>query len=184
MFEINFNKIPGCFELLPTVQTDLRGRFVKVFQEDFFAQNNIETNFSEEYYSVSRKGVIRGMHFQIPPQAHVKLVYCISGTVQDVILDLRKESKTYGQHEIIKIDARKANCVYIPKGLAHGFCAMTENAVMIYKVSTVYSPAHDTGILWNSFGMEWPIRNPILSPRDLNFPPLSAFETPFIHGET
>jgi dTDP-4-dehydrorhamnose 3,5-epimerase len=184
MFKINFNKIPGCFELLPKVQKDLRGKFVKVFHKEFFLQTGIETDFVEEYYSVSRKGVIRGMHFQLPPQAHAKLVYCIKGKVLDVILDLRKGSPAYGNYEVINMDADKANCVYIPKGLAHGFYAICDDTVMIYKVSTIYSPAHDAGILWNSFGMDWPINNPILSPRDQTFPPLSVFQTPFIYGAT
>lgn len=178
MFEIRSTKIPDCFELLPRAHTDLRGKFVKVFHQDFFAQNGFETHFMEEYYSVSRKAVIRGMHFQLPPREHVKLVYCVKGEVLDVVLDLRKESPTYGQYEVVTLSADISNCVYIPKGLAHGFCAISET-VLVYKVSTTYSPDHDAGILWNSFGMAWPVASPIISVRDQSFPAFDVFESPF-----
>jgi len=178
MFELKPTKIPGCFELLPRVHKDIRGRFVKVFQKDFFKQNGLETCFSEEYYSFSHQGVIRGMHFQLPPCDHVKLVYCVSGEVLDVVFDLRKESPTYGHFEVIKVNASMANCVYIPKGLAHGFYTSSQ-AIMVYNVSTVYSPHYDAGILWNSFGMVWPIADPIISARDQSFPAFDVFDSPF-----
>lgn len=178
MFKIKTTKIPGCFELLPRVQTDLRGKFIKIFHRDFFAQNGLENNFVEDYYSVSRKAVIRGMHLQLPPRDHVKLVYCVKGEVLDVVLDLRKGSPTYGQFNAITLNAGRANCVYIPKGLAHGFFAISQT-IMVYKVSTAYSPLHDVGILWNSFAMAWPTANPILSARDRSFPAFNVFESPF-----
>lgn len=179
MFELKASKISGCFELQPKVFKDTRGRFVKVFHEQAFAAHGLETDFAEEYYSVSYKDVIRGMHFQLPPMDHVKMVYCVEGEVLDVVIDLRMGSPTYGQHEAVQLSALKANSIYIPKGMAHGFCTLSKQAIMVYKVSTIYSPAHDTGVLWNSAGIPWPTEAAILSERDKSFVQLDQFDSPF-----
>ena len=179
MFNLRASTIPGCFEVLPRVLEDARGRFIKVFHRQIFTDLRLETQFAEEYYTVSRWGVIRGMHFQLPPVDHVKLVYCADGTVFDVVVDLRVGSPTYGQYASFELSAEKANYVYIPKGLAHGFCTISEKATLIYKVSTVHSPEHDSGILWNSVGVTWPADTPIISDRDRQFPSLADFLSPF-----
>lgn len=179
MFALKETGIRGCYEVQPRIFDDARGRFVKVFRRDAFTQLGLETGFVEEYYSHSNRGVIRGMHFQTPPSDHVKLVYCVHGEVQDVVLDLRKGSPTYGQSAAIKLSAQKGNFIYIPKGLAHGFCVTSDTATLVYKVSTVYDPHKDTGVLWNSFGADWPTSNPILSERDASFPILKEFVSPF-----
>lgn len=179
MFELKPNKLPGCFELQPKVFDDVRGRFVKVFHEQAFADKGLETNFAEEYYSVSHKNVIRGMHFQLPPMDHVKMVYCIQGEVLDAVVDLRVGSPTYGEYTLFELSAAKANSIYIPKGMAHGFCAMSDQAVMVYKVSTIYSPEHDAGLLWNSVGIAWPTNDAILSARDQSFSSFDKFVSPF-----
>lgn len=179
MFDLKSCKIEGCFELQPKVLADERGRFVKVFHEQAFAAQGLETNFVEEYYSVSHKNVIRGMHFQLPPMDHVKMVYCVAGEVQDVVVDLRVGSPTYGQHALFELSAAKANSIYIPKGIAHGFCVLSNQAIMVYKVSTVYSPPHDAGILWNSVGIQWPATDAVMSVRDQGFPTLEQFQSPF-----
>ncbi|HEY0665076.1 MAG TPA: dTDP-4-dehydrorhamnose 3,5-epimerase [Gallionella sp.] len=179
MFEFKPSKLSGCLELQPKAFDDARGRFVKVFHEQAFAAQGLETRFAEEYYSVSHRNVIRGLHFQLPPMDHVKMVYCVQGKVMDVVLDLRAGSPTYGQHAAFELSAAKANCIYIPKGMAHGFCTLSEQATMVYKVSSVYSPAHDAGILWNSADIPWGVSEPILSARDQGFPALDQFESPF-----
>ena len=179
MIEVRSTRIPGCFELQPRIVGDQRGHFVKVFNHSAFVTNGLETAFAEEYYSVSHRGVIRGLHFQIPPKDHVKMVYCVAGQVLDVVVDLRRRSPTYGQFDLMELSAMKANCIYIPKGLAHGFCVISETATLIYKVSTVYAPEHDTGIHWNSVAIPWPLSNPILSARDCTFPALAEFDSPF-----
>jgi len=179
MFELKPSKLTGCFEIQPKVFDDARGRFVKVFHEKLFAEQGLETNFAEEYYSVSHKNVVRGLHFQLPPMDHVKMVYCVQGEVMDAVVDLRLGSPTYGQYALFHLSAAKANSIYIPKGMAHGFCTLSEQAIMVYKVSTIYSPAHDAGILWNSVGITWPISLPILSARDQSFPALADFQAPF-----
>jgi len=179
MFKIEPSKLAGCYKFNPKVIGDARGRFVKIFHEPSYKDLGLETNFAEEYYSVSHKNVIRGLHFQVPPMDHVKMVYCLEGHALDVVLDLRIDSPTDGQFEMFELNSINSSSIYIPKGLAHGFCALSENTIMVYKVSTVYSPAHDAGILWNSVEIPWPITEPILSERDQGFPSLSDFKSPF-----
>ena len=180
---IQETEIPGCYELTPPIFRDERGEFVKTFHEEIFSQHNFATHFPEEYYSLSRKDVLRGLHFQIPPRDHVKLVTCVVGEVFDVVVDLRVGSPTYGRHKSFILNADKANMLYIPAGLAHGFCVIGAPALMLYKVTSVYSPEHDTGILWNSADISWPVERPVVSARDAGFKPLSAFESPFRYEE-
>ena len=179
MFALKPSNISGCFELQPKVFEDTRGRFVKVFHDLAFAEKSLETHFAEEYYSISIKNVIRGMHFQLPPRDHVKVVYCVQGEVMDVVVDLRIGSPTYGHYAAFELSAVKANSIYIPKGMAHGFCVLSELAIMVYKVSTVYSPEHDAGISWDSMGIPWPTMDANLSLRDQNFPKFAQFDSPF-----
>ena len=171
--------LPGCYEIQPKLIKDERGYFVKTFHEEVFRQNGLVTHFAEEYYSYSTKNVLRGLHFQVPPMAHTKIVYCLSGKVLDVIVDLRRGSPTYGKHVTIDLDAEKANMVYIPQGLAHGFYVTGSHAILQYKVTTVYSPENDSGILWSSVGIDWPDSHPIVSKRDQSFLPFEAFDSPF-----
>lgn len=181
MFALKETLIPGFYEVQPRIFDDTRGRFVKVFHHHEFAKLDLETCFSEEYYSHSHRGVIRGMHFQKPPSEHVKVVYCVHGDVQDVVLDLRIGSPTYGKAVAITLSAQQGNFIYIPKGLAHGFCATSETATLVYKVSTVYDPQTDAGVLWNSFGHNWPTTEPVISERDANFMSLDEFESQFVY---
>jgi dTDP-4-dehydrorhamnose 3,5-epimerase len=174
-------KIPGCYEFQLNVFKDERGSFVKTFHQDIFSSYQLETNFAEEYYSVSHRNVLRGLHFQLPPQEHTKIAYCVQGQVLDVVVDLRVGSPTYGKFETFDLSAEKANLIYIPPGLAHGFYVISEMAIMMYKVSTVYSSEHDRGILWNSAGIPWPSTNPIVSKRDSSFATLSDFNSPFVY---
>ncbi len=181
IFEKRETAIPGCFELVPRKTEDERGCFVKTFHRNGFESLGLKTGWREEYYSVSRKGVLRGLHFQLPPHDHVKLVYCTAGRVLDAVLDLRIGSPVYGQHLLCELDAEKANMLYLPKGVAHGFYTLSDSATMVYKVSTVYVPTCDTGILWNSAGIPWPDDQPTVSQRDGTLPALSDFtDNPFV----
>lgn len=181
MFTVKKTIIPGCLELQPHIFEDTRGKFVKVFHHNEFSKLNLETSFTEEFYSQSRGGVIRGMHFQMPPFENNKVVYCVDGEVHDVILDLRIGSPTYRKAVVISLSAQQGNFIYIPKGLAHGFYARSKIAILVYKVSSVYNPQNDSGILWNSFGHNWPTTKPIISKRDANFMSLDKFESPFLY---
>lgn len=171
--------IPGCFVIAPTMFEDERGRFVKVFHESQFAEHGLVASYAEEYYSVSRNGVLRGMHFQRPPFDHVKVVLCTAGRVLDAVVDLRRGSPTYGGHISVELSAARGNMLYIPRGLAHGFFVPDGEATLVYKVETVHAPTHDAGIAWNDCGVVWPTTNPILSPRDRGFRGLSEFDSPF-----
>ena len=175
----NETTIVGCFELQPKVFKDERGRLVKTFHKPSFLGLNLETDFTEEYYSVSKKDVLRGLHFQLPPHDHIKCVTCISGKIFDVVVDLRKDSPTYKQYFNIELDAEKGNMLYIPKGLAHGFYVLSETAIFLNRTTTVYEPSCDIGIKWNSCGIKWPIENPILSKKDQQMIALGEFKSPF-----
>ena len=181
MFELKPTVIPDCFQIKPNIHSDFRGRFIKVFQKNAFVQLGLNTDFVEEYYSNSHLGLLRGLHFQEPPFEHVKLVYCVEGEVFDVLLDLRVGSPTFGKTAVITLSAKLGNYLYIPKGLAHGFCVTSEKATLVYKVSTVYSTEHDAGILWNSVNIDWPTTSPLLSSRDLSFQSMKDFVSPFIY---
>jgi dTDP-4-dehydrorhamnose 3,5-epimerase len=174
-------ELPGCFELQSKVFQDERGLFIKTFHSEMFTEIGLQTEWAEEFYSISHKGVLRGLHFQIPPHDHDKLVYCVSGEILDVVVDLRIGSPSYGKTCIFELRADIANMVYIPRGMAHGFYTLSDSAAMVYKVSTVHAPSNDAGILWNSVDVPWPNTNPTISQRDRSFPTLSDFVSPFIY---
>lgn len=172
--------IPGCFEIRPEILHDSRGYFVKTFRADAYGAQDLVTSFAEEYYSLSKKNVLRGMHFQLPPHDHVKIVTCLSGTIMDVIVDLRVGSPTYAKFEVFELSGQKANILYLPSGIAHGFYVRSDEATVMYKVTSHYDPEHDSGILWNSLGIPWPDDYPIVSPRDQSFLRFNSFQSPFV----
>lgn len=175
IFTLKELDLKGCYEVQPIVRSDERGTFIKTFHYDAFKKLGLVTDFKEEYYSVSKKNVIRGLHFQLPPAAHEKLVYCAEGKVFDVVVDLRRNSATFGKHRAVTLDAATGNMLYIPKGFAHGFLTLSDKAIMMYNVTSVYNPECDTGIRWNSAGIDWQIDKPIISARDRNLMPFSDF---------
>jgi dTDP-4-dehydrorhamnose 3,5-epimerase len=172
-------ELPGLKIIRPKIFQDARGTFVKTFHRETFRQLGLDFEPREEFYSTSGKNVLRGMHFQLPPAAHAKLVYCIVGRVLDVVLDLRKDSPTFGRSVARELNATSREMFFIPVGFAHGFLALEDDATMVYQTSTVHSPAHDAGIIWNSFGFDWPVKNPVMSERDQKFPALRDFASPF-----
>lgn len=158
---------------------DNRGSFLKIFNNDIFNENAIDFEMKESYFSFSKKGVIRGMHFQNPPFDHSKIVFCPQGAILDVIVDLRKHSSTYGKYSAIELSAENRKAYYIPSGFAHGFKALTDNAITFYLVSSIYNQNNDTGIRYDSFGFDWDEKNPIMSQRDLSFVSLQNWESTF-----
>lgn len=180
-------KIPtplaGAFLVRPPLFTDSRGSFVKTFHRDLFKSFGVEPHFTEEFFSTSAKNVIRGMHFQTPPADHAKYVCCLVGAVRDVILDLRKGSPSYGQHYAVELSSENRQGFYIPTGFAHGFLSLTDEALMLYKTTTVHNPACDAGLRWDSLGYDWGVTDPIVSIRDSAFPTLADFKTPFEGGQ-
>lgn len=162
-------KIPGCFEINSDKKLDNRGSFVKTFNNTLFTKQGINVNFLEAFYSTSRRNTIRGMHYQKGPHQIAKLVYCSAGEVLDVFLDIRENSPSYGQFSSCILSQENAKMVYLPEGIAHGFLTLSENSTVCYLQSKEYNQEADSGILWNSFGMDWKISDPIISDRDKNF---------------
>ena len=165
--------------LRPTVFQDRRGIFVKTFRSDEFRDLGISFEPREEFYSVSAKNVLRGMHFQLPPAAHAKLVYCLSGRVLDVVLDMRRGSSCYGKSFSCQLDGQRRELLFIPAGFAHGFLALEDQSLMVYKTDAPHAPEHDAGIAWNSFGFDWKVASPVMSDRDRKFPAWPDFQSPF-----
>ncbi|KML36103.1 dTDP-4-dehydrorhamnose 3,5-epimerase [Cytobacillus firmus] len=176
---IKSTSIPGCYEILPNIFKDKRGAFVKTYSTDLLELKSLNLNFVEQYYSVSNQGVLRGMHFQVPPKNHAKLICLISGHLIDAVVDLRIGSPAYGKYQLFELKAESGNMLYIPSGLAHGFYVLSTNATLLYNATQTYSPSHDYGIHWDSIGIPWPVKNPIVSERDSGFAPFSNFSSPF-----
>lgn len=179
MFELHALAIPGAYSIEALVREDTRGTFVKTFHETQFSALGLATDYAEHFHSWSRAGVLRGMHFQAPPFDHDKLVFCVEGGVLDVILDLRAGSPTFRRAESVTLHRDGVNGVYIPHGCAHGFLSTTDTAILSYSVTSVHEPTADLGVRWNTIGLQWPVQDPIVSPRDAAFPSLAEFATPF-----
>lgn len=169
----------GLYVLQTINFTDNRGGFQKLFNEEFFSVHGLECDFKEIYYSVNKKNVIRGMHFQTPPYDHVKMVHVSKGRILDVVVDIRKNSESYGKSFSIELDDQKGQYLYIPKGFAHGFKTIEEGSIVNYAQTSCYNKEHDCGIAQDSIGFDWGLDDPIVSGRDLTFPKLIDFNSPF-----
>lgn len=179
MYKVTVSRLDGCLELIPSAFTDHRGISIKPFHIDAFKHMGIDFQYKEDLVVTSYKGVLRGLHLQKPPFQQAKLIYCVTGSVFDVAIDLRKNSPTYGDFVSFEIKANKHNMVYIPSGFAHGYQALEENTTVIYKLSSIYQPSYESGILWDSVGIDWPIAKPILSEKDKALPSLEEFTRMF-----
>jgi dTDP-4-dehydrorhamnose 3,5-epimerase len=173
-FSIESEPLPGVYIIHIPVHGDTRGTLVKPFHMNNMQGLGLEFEAKEHFYSVSHRNVLRGMHFQGGAAAHSKIVLCSSGKALDVIVDVRKESSKYNKPFFIELRGSLPKLVYISKGYAHGFLSLESSTVMQYITSTVHSPEQDYGVLWSSINFEWPIRNPILSDRDLSHPKIDA----------
>jgi dTDP-4-dehydrorhamnose 3,5-epimerase/CDP-3, 6-dideoxy-D-glycero-D-glycero-4-hexulose-5-epimerase len=176
-------EISGLKIIEPNIFEDNRGKFVKTFNDSFFREIGIDIDIKESYYSISQKDVIRGMHFQIPPYEHTKIVYVPYGRVLDTVLDIRKGSPTYGSVFSIELSSQNGKFLVIPAGLAHGFKSLEDNTNVTYLQTTVYSPEYDFGIKYDSFGFNWKCENKNISQRDLSFPLFKDFNSPFVFEE-
>ncbi|MBW3127596.1 dTDP-4-dehydrorhamnose 3,5-epimerase [Hymenobacter profundi] len=172
--KVNATSLAGVQLLENFVSQDKRGTFVKTFHLGAFQEHGLAVDFRESYYSISHKNVIRGMHFQLPPHEHDKLVYVTQGAILDVVVDLRSGSPTYLQHLAVSLDEHN-QAIYIPRGCAHGFLALSNTATVVYNVTSVYEPKADAGVRWDSIGFKWPVQNPIVSDRDATFKSLNDF---------
>lgn len=170
----NFKRleIPGVLLIEPRVFGDSRGFFVETYKRSEFAAAGIAEIFVQENHSSSLQGVLRGLHFQRPPHAQSKLVRVVSGQIFDVAVDLRPDSATSGRWVGVNLSSEDKTIMYIPDWCAHGFCVLSERAEVVYHTSAEYSPAHESGIMWNdpALGINWPVTDPIVSDRDRQWP--------------
>ena len=162
--------------LRPPTHADTRGLFFKPFNPAYFDRS---LELAEVYYSESHANVIRGMHFQIPPAAHTKIVSVVKGAVLDVVVDLRRDQATFGKHYQTRLDTSSRAALLIPEGFAHGFAALSDETVVLYLQTSAHAPECDRGIRFDSFGFDWGLSQPILSDRDRSFPALAEFDSPF-----
>lgn len=158
----------GLLIIQPKVFEDNRGYFFESYNSSVFTSNGISTSFLQDNQSKSDKNVLRGLHFQHPPFAQAKLIQVIKGAVLDVVVDLRKNSKTFGKHFKIKLSEENKTMLYIPIGFAHGFLTLCNDTVFSYKCSNVYQKDYEDALLWNdkTLNIDWGIENPILSDKD------------------
>lgn len=159
--------LEGCLVIAGAASSDLRGSFAKPLSSD------VAFPVREIFWSRSRRSVIRGMHLQAPPHEMTKIVWCCSGRILDVLVDLRVESPTYGECFSVELDPGSAQAVVIPPGIAHGFLAL-EDSLTCYATDRQFAPSADTGVHWSSIGFEWPVELPIVSERDAALPHFSG----------
>jgi dTDP-4-dehydrorhamnose 3,5-epimerase len=162
----------------PVRHADPRGFFAEIFREDALSRHGIDVHFVQENHSLSvEPGVVRGLHFQIPPCAQAKLVRVAAGAIVDVVVDLRAGSPSFGRHIAVRLDAEEGSQLYVPVGFAHGFCTLEPNTELVYKVGAYYSAEHDRGLLWNdpALGIAWPVSEAAarLSDKDRRHPVLA-----------
>ncbi|MDH5399864.1 MAG: dTDP-4-dehydrorhamnose 3,5-epimerase [Cyclobacteriaceae bacterium] len=166
----------GLVEIQPQVWEDERGYFFESFQQEKFNAEGINTQFVQANQSSSKKGVVRGLHLQLPPFEQAKLVRAISGTILDIVVDLRQESKTFGKHYKCLLDSKKHNMLFVPRGFAHGFTAL-DDAVFNYICDNVYNREKESGIIWNDpdLAIDWETSTPLVSEKDQQLPTFEMF---------
>ena len=175
-------KLDGLVVLKPTIIKDSRGYFIQSYNKKNINKLLGSVNFVQDNESKSFKGVIRGLHFQKPPHAQSKLVRCLEGEILHVALDLRNNSRTYGMYETTLLTATNKNQLFIPKGFAHGFQVLSNEAIVNYKVDEHYNSDSDSGIIWNDkdLSIDWNLDiKPILSDKDLKLDLFKNLKSPF-----
>lgn len=183
--EVIKTDIEGPLIIEPKVFGDARGYFFESFSQREFDAKVGELRFVQDNESCSRRGVMRGLHFQMPPFTQAKLVRCVRGAVLDVAVDIRRGSPTYGRHVAVELTEDNHRQFFVPKGFAHGFSVLSDVAVFQYKCDEFYHPEADAGIsiLDESLGIDWriPLEEAVLSEKDIRHPLLSGFESPFVY---
>lgn len=172
----------GVVLVKPDVHADERGFLFESYNRDRYVKGGIAAVFTQDNHSLSvRKGVIRGMHFQVPPVAQNKLIRVTRGSIRDIVVDLRKGSPTFGKWLGFDLAAVNFRQLFVPAGFAHGFCTLEENTEVQYKVDNPYSPAHERGIRWNDpdIAIVWPVKEPALSAKDGSLPYFGDLVSPF-----
>ncbi|TGE17781.1 dTDP-4-dehydrorhamnose 3,5-epimerase [Hymenobacter elongatus] len=179
--EIKHHALAGVIEFAPRVFGDPRGAFFESFSARIMQDAGAVGDWVQDNQSSSGVGVLRGLHFQRPPYSQAKLVRVATGRVLDVVVDLRRSSPTYGQHTGVVLDAQRCNMLYVPTGFAHGFMALEDNTLFLYKCTDYYNPGSEGGLLWNdpTLNIDWGIQEPLVSDKDRALPLFTDFDTPF-----
>lgn len=179
--EIKEHALAGVFEFIPRVFTDARGAFFESFSARELAKIGITDEWVQDNQSSSSRGVLRGLHFQRPPYAQAKLVRVAAGRALDIIVDIRPGSATYGQYLSVELNAQLCNVLYVPIGFAHGFVALEDDTLFLYKCSNYYHPGSEGGLRWNdpTLRINWQVTDPNVSDKDQVLPFFKDFESPF-----
>ena len=167
-FEFKRLEIPDVILITPKVFADERGFFIETYQKDDFAKAGITSEFVQQNHSKSVKGVLRGLHYQKEPYAQAKLVRCIKGEIFDVAVDIRKNSSTFSKYVSAVLSEEYKNMLSIPRGFAHGFEVLSNEAEVIYSVDNFYSKESESGIRWDNqkINIKWPLKTPLISSKD------------------
>ncbi|MBB6624573.1 dTDP-4-dehydrorhamnose 3,5-epimerase family protein [Clostridium gasigenes] len=156
MFRVKALEVEGCYLITPTVFMENTCDLIRVFNDTQFNIYGLSTDFKEEYYAIARPGVVRGMHYQAPPEEQDKIITCIAGEIQDVVIDLRKKSKTYGRYVVVELNEFNRDLIYVPKGCAHGYYIKgNKDALIFYKVTKPFNNDHRGGVNWDSLNIPW-----------------------------
>jgi dTDP-4-dehydrorhamnose 3,5-epimerase len=179
--EVIETELNGLFVLKPKVFEDERGYFYESYNQNLFKQAGINFDFVQDNQSLSQKGVLRGLHFQNPPHAQGKLVRVITGSVYDVAVDIRKDSKTYGKWFGLELTEKNKWMMFVPPGFAHGFLTLENNTIFSYKCTNFYNKASEDCLLWNDkdLNIDWNFDKPLLSAKDLEGKPFKGFLSQF-----
>lgn len=180
-FRKQSTEIEGLVILEPTVHGDERGYFLETYNEKALAEQGLGLHFVQDNLSYSKKGILRGLHFQAPPFDQGKLVTVLKGHVLDVAVDIRKGSPTYGKHVMVHLSEENHRLFYIPPGFAHGFLVISEDCFFSYKCTNFYHHASEGGLPWNDpdLGIPWQASAPILSSKDKQYAAFETFDSPF-----
>ncbi|MFQ5444966.1 MAG: dTDP-4-dehydrorhamnose 3,5-epimerase [Nitrospinales bacterium] len=166
--KVTQTRLDGVLLIEPAVYRDERGLFLESYSKSKYQKHGIDVDFVQDNHSISNTGVLRGLHYQVNT-GQAKLVRVVQGEVFDVAVDIRRDSPTFGQWVGYHLSAENMLQMYIPVGFAHGFCALSDGTQFLYKCSDYYSTKDERGLIWNDpdIGIDWPIKNPTLSPKDL-----------------
>lgn len=175
-FEFEKLDIPGLVLIRPQAFADERGFFMETYRLSDFAAAGIADRFVQANVSYSKRGVLRGLHYQKQPKAQAKLVHVVAGEIYDVVVDLREDSPSFGRWYATVLSAENGRMLYVPPWCAHGFCVLSEEARVAYSVTEEYSPELERGILWSdpALAISWPVEAPIVSPKDQALPLFAA----------
>ena len=178
---VNRFEIEGLLLIKPAVFSDERGVFYETYSREKYTSQGLPSNFFQDNESISKKNVLRGLHFQAPPHDQGKLVRVIKGAALDVAVDIRKKSPTYGKYIMVELNEDNKHQFWIPSGFAHGFLSLADETIFSYKCTNLYNKESELGLLWNDkdINIRWNIDNPVISEKDMQLASFSSFKSPF-----